>query len=194
MGRVKALVGRTKALGVSIVFWVIPVVEVWRANREIDTRINNEGPPYDAIPVWVLRIRLKQEHERAESIEAKTDRLGQRILGVLAFAGLLVTLSRPIEWTWLGIVGALGSLAYVLTAWYMTLRANQTTRVFGKGTEFEHQGIREPRVLSKEVFCQELANTKKHNSNVAAFNCLRNGLLLGVVTIFVTWLADVGGI
>lgn len=167
--------------------WVMPFWKAWRANHDIDSRINNETSPYEAIPLWVLKTRLEQEHERAESIEAKTDRLGQRLLGILAFAGLLVTLSHPIDWTWVGIVGLFFSLAYVLIGWYITLKANQTSKMFGKGTEFEFRGIRDASVLSNEVFCQELANTKKHNWNVAAFNCLRSGLLLGAVTIIGVW-------
>lgn len=69
---------------------MIPFWRACRANHDIDSRIDNETSPYGAIPLWVLKMRLDQEHERAESIEAKTDRLGQRLLGILAFAGLLV--------------------------------------------------------------------------------------------------------
>lgn len=170
----------------------MPFWQACRANRDIDLRIDNETSPYGAIPLWVLTTRLQQEHKRAESIEAKTDRLGQRLLGTIAFAGLLATLLIRIDWTWVGIIGTwigiiglLVSLLYVLIGWYITLQANQTSTMFGKGTEFEFRGIRDANILSHEVFCQELANMKKHNWNVAAFNCLRNGLLLGIVTVII---------
>lgn len=188
---------KTRFLGTRVVSWVtgvgdliMPFWQAWRANREIDSRIDSEVSPYEAIPLWVLKTRLEQEHNRADSIEAKTDRLGQRLLGILAFAGVLVTLSRPVDWTWFGVIGLLLSLVYVVVGWYITLKANQTSKMFGKGTEFEYRAVRDTKVLSSEVFCQELANTKKHNSNVAAFNCLRNGLLLAAVTVIGIWVMD----
>lgn len=162
---------------------LMPVRATSRANRDIDARIRDEQSPYNDYPLWVLQKRLRQEHDRAQSIEGKTDRLGQRILGVVAFIGLLMTLSPSIKWTEVeAVVGAI-SLWKILRAWWLTIKANRTTTMFGKGTEFEFKAMRNQLIMSKAVFCQELANTKMHNFNVAAVACLRNGLVLGVVTV-----------
>lgn len=187
-GRLKErLSGRLKRMW----YGAMPMREASRANRIIDNKMAADQHDYVDIPVWVLRIRMKQEHERDQFIDAKTDRLGQRILGMLAFVGVLLAIlaekgmrvAEPVfpvvEWS--ALVAWWIALGYILRAWWLTVRANATTKVYGFGTDFEFQGNRDQETLRRELFCQEMENNKKQNINVASVHCLRNAVVVGIL-------------
>lgn len=185
------LFGRLKAMW----YWTMPGREASRANRIIDNKIADDQHDYVDIPVWVLRIRMKQEHEGDQLIDAKTDRLGQRILGMLAFVGVLLAIFAGrgteaaesvvpvVEWS--SLVAGLIALVYIVYAWWLTVRANETTKVYGFGTDFEFRGNRDQETMGRELFCQEMENYKKQNINVASVRCFRNGLIVGTLGVLV---------
>lgn len=174
-------------------YHILPMSEASRANRIIDKEINkridkktaNDQCDYSDLPMWVLRIRMKQEHERDRLIEAKTDRLGQRILGMIAFGGIFLALSPAKTWSPFEIVPGSVFLIYVVRAWWLTVKANETTTVYGFGTNFEFEANRDKSVLARGLYCQEMTNLKKHNVNVASVRCLRNALVIGVFGVLV---------
>lgn len=164
---------------------VMPTHEASRANRMIDDKMAVEQRDYVDIPVWVLRIRMKQEHERDQFINAKMDRLGQRSLGMLAFVGILFAIVPVVEWSvWEKTVGLI-ALFYIVRAWWATVKANETTKVYGFGTDFEFRGNRDQETMRRELFCQEMENNKKQNSNVASVRCLRNALVVGALGVLI---------
>ena len=182
-GRGSGAAGRLSSWWQTIERKILPPIAYCRANRCVDSQINDEQRRYAGIPLWVLRIRLKQEHEGARSIEAKTDRLGQRILGTLAFVGILWHLSPSISWSIYEAVVGVVSIVHIFVAWLITINANATTRKYGVGTEFEFEGIHDQKTLSHQVFCQEMENIKRHNRNSASVSTFRNGVILGLVGI-----------
>lgn len=166
-----------------LLYFAMPILEARRANREIDRKIADYQSSYVDVPVWVLRTRMKQEHERDTLINTKTDRLGQRILGMIAFFGILFALSPVAEWSKFEQVAGMMSLLLTVRAWWLTVKANETTKVYGVGTEFEFEGKQDRNLLAKELFCQEMENNKKHNVNVTSVRCLRNALIVGILGI-----------
>lgn len=170
-----------------VLFFVMPICETFRANAIMDKEIadhqrSNAERPYSGIPVSDLRFRMKQEHERDQLIDAKTDRLGQRIMGMLAFWGVLFALSPVAKWSEFEKISGFVSLFYIVCAWWLAVKANETTKVYGFGTYFELEWT-----LSRELYCQEKQNTKKSNINCASVYCLRNALITGILGVLGSW-------
>lgn len=174
-------------------FFVMPMRETSRANAIMDKKIadhqrSNAERPYRDIPVSVLRFRMKQEHERDQLIDAKTDRLARRIMGMLAFWGVLFALSPVAEWSRFEKIAGFVSLFYIVCAWWLAVKANETTKVYGFGTDFEMEWNRDQDALPRELYCQEMQNTKKSNINCASVYCLRNALITGMLGVLGSWI------
>ena len=169
-----------------MLYLAMPMLEAYDANHIIDKKIDenmiDDSHRYVDFPARVLRVRMKQEHERDRFIDAKTARLGQGILGMLAAFGILFALLPVAGWSGpekiAGMVFLLVFIFYIVFAWWLTVQANATTEVYGYGTDFELEANRNQYVLARELSCQELANIKKHNINFASICCLRNAFIL----------------
>jgi hypothetical protein len=138
---------------------------------------------YDTLSPAQLTDRLREEHERAATMDDKTFKLtlslsvGLTVLGSTASFLVKVISSATLQ-TILTITVMLG-IFYVLAAGFVALGALRTAPLYGYGTQLllQQQGNTQ-KVLADALARQEIINNIRHLRNEAAYQSLRNGLLL----------------
>ena len=132
-----------------------------------------------------LRKRLAEEHTRARAMDEKTFKLtlsfslGLTIVG-LATSSLVGTLSCVALKVTITLVLGLGTL-FVLAAAFLALGALRTLPFYGYGTAFllrARHAENGHTALAEALARQETMNTVRHLRNEAAYQALRNGLVL----------------
>ena len=137
-----------------------------------------------------LMGRLKEEHQRASSMDDKTFKLTISLsVGLTVLGSTAATLIRAVSWEaaqiTISVFLALG-LFYVLAAGFVALGALRTVRTYGYGTDFllQQQGDAQ-NVLADALARQETVNNIRHLRNETAYQALRNGLLLIFVALLI---------
>ena len=139
-----------------------------------------------------LEKRLEEEHQRASTMDEKTSKLTLSFSIVLTFVGAAMiflknTVSPVVMQTDLpNLVNFLIFLGlfYSIVAGLVALGALRTAPRHGYGTQFlleQDKPMNEK--LAESLARQEVINLVRHTRNEAAFQCLRNGLLLFIVVI-----------
>lgn len=133
-----------------------------------------------------LKERLDEEHVRARIMDEKTFKLtlsfslGLSILG-LTTSSLVTAVSSMLVQTSLILILGAGTL-YVLGAASLALGALRTLPTYGYGTAFllkaRAAADREETVLADALLRQEAMNQVRHLRNEAAYQGLRNGLVI----------------
>lgn len=139
-----------------------------------------------------LEERLEEEHQRASTIDEKTSKLTLSFSIALTFVGAAMvflknTVSPVVLQTDLpDLVNFLIFLGlfYSIVAGLVALGALRTEQLYGYGTPLLlEQDTHRRKKLTESLARQEVINLVRHLRNEAAFQCLRNGLLLFIVVI-----------
>ena len=139
--------------------------------------------PYSEICIKNLEKRLKEERERATSMDAKTFKLTLSLSVALTVLGSVsTTLSNQItnpqaETFFLALVTL--STLYFLVSGLVALGAVKTLQSYGYGTGIhliDQDDLQES--LAKCLAQSETINTIRHLRNESAYQGLRNGFLL----------------
>ncbi len=140
----------------------------------------------------MIKERLKEEHQRASTMDEKTSKLTFSISMALTFVGAAVVFLKntisPVAMQ-AGLSVLINSLIflglfYSTMAGLVALGALRTAPRHGYGTQFlleQNKPMNEK--LAESLARQEVINLVRHLRNEAAFQCLRNGLLLFIVVI-----------
>ena len=141
---------------------------------------------YQSLSSDDLRERLGEEHFRARAMDEKTFKLtlsfsiGLSILG-LTTSSLVNTVSCALVQTALILILGAGTLN-VLAAAFLALGALRTLPTYGYGTAFllkaRARADRERVLLADALLRQETMNQVRHLRNEAAYQGLRNGVVM----------------
>ena len=139
-----------------------------------------------------IKERLKEEHQRASTMDEKTSKLTFSISMALTFVGAAVVFLKntisPVAMQ-AGLSVLINSLIflglfYSTMAGLVALGALRTAPRHGYGTPLLlEQDTHRRKKLTESLARQEVINLVRHLRNEAAFQCLRNGLLLFIVVI-----------
>ena len=139
-----------------------------------------------------LEERLKEEHQRASTMDEKTSKLTFSFSIALTFVGAAIvflknTVSPVVMQAGLSVlINSLIFLGlfYSTMAGLVALGALRTAPRHGYGTPLLlEQDTHRRKKLTESLARQEVINLVRHLRNEAAFQCLRNGLLLFIVVI-----------
>ena len=171
---------------------VFPFVHYIRRCRRLRRRAETDGilgdrdfTKHERLAPDALRERLGEEHTRARTMDEKTFKLtlsfsiGLTIVG-LATSSLIDTVSCVALKAILALVLGLGTL-FVLAGAFLALGALRTLPTYGYGTAFilaARQAENENTIVAEALARQETMNTVRHLRNEAAYQTLRNGLVL----------------
>ena len=160
-----------------------------------DTILNNaKYMNYSKLPEDKIKERIKEEHQRVLAMDEKTSKLMFSFSLALTFLGATIaflkyaifpmaTQTRLSEI--ISFLVALG-LFYCITAGLLAMGALRTAPLHGYGTPLLlKRGIDRKVALAKSLARQEIINSIRHLRNEAAFQSLRNGLLLFIATIII---------
>ena len=180
-------------MNLSIVFEeIFPFIHYIRQCRRLRRRAETVGilvdrrfAEHEKLPPDELKERLAEEHARARTMDEKTFKLtlsfslGLTIVG-LATSSLIGAISHVASKAILASVLGLGTL-FVLAAAFLALGALRTLPSYGYGTAFllaVQRAENKHTVLADALARQETMNTVRHLRNEAAYQALRNGLVL----------------
>ena len=168
------------------VFYVSRSTKLRRRASTAGNLTHSDIAKYQGLSSDDLRRRLDEEHARARVMDEKTFKLtlsfsvGLSILG-LTTSSLVGTVSSIVLQTILMSVLGLGTL-YILAAASLALGALRTLPTYGYGTGFllkvRAASDGEKAVLVDALVRQEAMNAVRHLRNEAAYQALRNGLLM----------------
>ena len=175
--------------------FILYFVRSYRQRRRSKLReILNEGEFVDYVTISEDKIkeRLREEYQRASTIDEKTSKLTISFSIALTFVGAAIfflknTISPIAAQTDLSMMINflifLG-LFYSIMAGLVALGALRTAPRHGYGTSlFLKQDTLRKKILAESLARQEIINLVPQMRNEAAFQSLRNGLLLFVVVI-----------
>ena len=137
---------------------------------------------YETVSLDGLKQRLREEHQRASSMDEKTFKLtlslsvGLTVLGSAAAFLTNMISSGAIQTTSTIVIGC--GVLYVLAAGFVALGALRTLPTYGYGTKFLLQYQNDQRMLAEALACQEAMNIIRQLRNETAYQALRNGLCL----------------
>lgn len=138
---------------------------------------------YQKLSAEYLKIRLKEEQQRATSMDEKTFKMtlslsfGLTILGTTA--ALIIKQISAEEIQNLLSIFLFFSLAYILSGGFIALGALKTLPSFGYGTVMlQADSPQYVDMLAENLARQETINTLRHLRNEASYQSLRNGLIL----------------
>lgn len=145
-----------------------------------------------------LRCRIREEHQRALQMDERTVKftlafsIGFAVLGLGATFLIDSVQISEIKKTALMLVFSFGIL-YILIAGLTALGALRTFRRYGYGTEFLICLVKTPdrkTVLVDALARQECMNIVRHLRNEAAYQSLRNGLLLIIFGVVIAVIVE----
>ena len=180
----------------------VPHVGFCVAERRIESnrRRDLERTPtpwaaYVDLPEEQLDERLVEEGNRAAEIDSKTVRAVASIAVGFTFLGvsgplIIEAIDSPVTELIVVLVGLLAVL-YLLDASFLLFGAMRTVERYGFGTQYRinvHRKMGEARLtyIAKNLWAQEMMNTRRHNRNSTVFATLRNVLLLVTLATVLT--------
>ena len=139
-----------------------------------------------------LKERLKEEHQRASTIDEKTSKLTLSFSIALTFVGAAMIFLKnyvspvvmQMDFSLLVNFLTFLGLFYSIVAGLVALGALRTAPRHGYGTQFlleQDRSMNE--ILAESLARQEVINRVPQLRNEAAFQSLRNGLLLFIIVI-----------
>ena len=170
-----------------------------RRAEAVGILIHDDFANHEKLSPDELKSRLQEEHTRARAMDEKTFKLtlsfslGLTIVG-LATSSLVSTLSCVTLKAILALVLGVGTL-FVLAGAFLALGALRTLPFYGYGTAFllaARQAEKGHIVLAEALARQETMNTVRHLRNEAAYQALRNGLVLVLCGLWLFLFALVG--
>ena len=177
--------------------FVLYFVRSYRQRRRSELKeILNEGKFTDYVTISEHKIkkRLKEEHQRALTINEKTSKLTISFSMALTFVGATIAFLKTIVFpeatqimfsVLINLLIFLG-LFYCIMAGLVALGALRSAPRHGYGTSLLlEQDTHRKKMLAESLARQEIINLVPHLRNEAAFQSLRNGLLLFVVVIVI---------
>jgi len=137
-------------------------------------------------------MRLKQEHDRARTIDNKTTGLAFPFSIVLGTLGVLANVTFDISACLairvLMMISFTVTLIFVSIAILIVVDALRTLPTFGYGTEHMLR-VRSSNSLADSLARQETMNSVRQMRNEAAYQTIRNGIVAFFVTVIVSALA-----
>jgi hypothetical protein len=135
----------------------------------------------------VLEDRIAEERERARSMDEKTFKMTLSLSIGLTILGSTVSMlvgKSPIPF-FRTIIAATASLSifYTLAGGFLALGALKTLPSYGYGTDFLIRAQREKKIVVQALGCQEKMNLIRHLRNESAYQCLRNGFILLLISV-----------
>ena len=193
-------ISKLKKVLVRAIEETMPFIFLLRNIHNIDRRLDgdlasdSEFVDYGTLSEEELLGRIKEEHERKCYMDEKTYKMTLAItIGLTVLGSVMAVLVRDIESHFLSmVIGILAmlSILYVLSGGSIALHSLSTRTTHGYGTRFlikSKQKDAGKEVLVSALASQELENIKGHLRNEAAYQCVRNGMMLlfGSVTVYV---------
>ena len=169
------------------VCYVVRCRRLRRRAEAVDILDNRGFAKYGRLSPEEITARLVEEHTRARTMDEKTFKLtlsfsvGLTIVGLVT-SSLIDSVSGVKSQVILASFFGLGTL-FVLVAASLALGALRTLPAYGYGTGFLlalQQTENRHKVLADALARQETMNTIRHLRNEAAYQTLRNGLVLVV--------------
>ena len=169
------------------VCYVVRCRRLRRRAEAVDILDNRGFAKYGRLSPEEIAERLGEEHTRARAMDEKTFKLtlsfsvGLTIVGLVT-SSLIDSVSGVKSQVILASFFGLGTL-FVLVAAFLALGALRTLPAYGYGTGFLlalQQTENRHKVLADALARQETMNTIRHLRNEAAYQTLRNGLVLVV--------------
>jgi len=158
-----------------------------------DSELIKDGGPlssYRDLDEDTISTRIKEEHDRAKLIDEKTIKFTLTLTIALTLLSSTSTfISKAVahgvfqSWS-TALSGA--SAVYMLIAGLISLGALTTLPTYGYGTFFLIKSRTDKDVRVHALAAQEKVNAVRQIRNESAFQCLRNGLILLLVSFSVT--------
>lgn len=149
--------------------------------------INGDYGLYHQLDAELLSKRIKEEHERGQTIDDKTVKFTISISIALTILGFIAGfISKTIEGGSfkLLISSTSGfSVLYTIIGGILALGALKTLPTYGYGTEFIIKSKNNVNVKIAALAAQEKINNVRHLRNEAAYQCLRNGFIILIVFV-----------
>lgn len=143
---------------------------------------------YNQLPDAELEVRLGEEHQRGKAIDEKTVKFSATIsiaLTILSSAGSLVISDSGELASLLATLLISFSVFYAICGGLLSLGALKTLPTFGFGTEFLLQKKDKKDAVAVTLISQEIVNIVRQLRNEAAYQCIRNGLILFLLALLV---------
>ena len=161
-------------------FW-IRAERILKRAADLSTGEAQGDRQYYKLKGEVISMRLKEEHERAKSIDEKTVKFTVSLSIVLTILGLIngyfsKTLQNDILNLFISSVSGV-SVLYTITGGVLALGALKTLPTYGYGTRFILEARAAMKAKVAALIAQENVNIVRQLRNEAAFQCLRNGFL-----------------
>lgn len=140
---------------------------------------------YEQYNSELLKKRLEEEHQRSEAIDEKTRKFtfvfsfGLAILGTAG--GFLAQPNAHTAYRIPSVILAALCVVYALAGGLLALGSLKTLTLYGYGTEYAHKSSREPELVAWALAAQEKMNAARQVRNEAAYQCLRNSVVLLIV-------------
>ena len=158
-----------------------------------DSELVKDGGPlssYRDLDEDTIETRLKEEHDRARLIDEKTIKFtltSSLALTLLSSTSpfILKTVTHGDFQLWSTVLSVISAL-FMLIGGLISLGALTTLPRYGYGTYFVIKARTDPDIRIHALAAQEKVNLIRHCRNEAAFQCIRNGLLLLIVLFLVT--------
>ena len=145
---------------------------------------------YHALDVDIINTRIKEEHDRAKYIDEKTVKFTLTTTIALALLSSTSTflLQKVTQGVFLSISISLSGLSvlYLLIGGLISLEALTTLPTYGYSTDFRVKAKDYQDIVFNALAAQEKINAVRQVRNEAAFQCIRNGLLLLMISFAVT--------
>lgn len=184
--------------------WLFAILEeavpfvfyVKRANEKLKEAASKDNEKdkslheqYGNLAAEELMSRLKEEHERGKYIDEKTIKFSVTIglaLTILGSAGSVVlkSLSNP-DLAFAASILIAFSVIYSISGGLLALGALKTLPMYGFGTSFLLEKKKSDAVIVSALISQEKVNIVRHLRNESAYQCLRNGLILLLLALFI---------
>ena len=145
---------------------------------------------YATLPVGDLKVRLREEFDRAARLDDKTFKLTLSWTIAVAVIGIAIPLYSnapyPGLYSAVTMVGVI-ALVYLFIGAVVALGGVRTMNTYGYGTQVLLGKGRENYLvhLASDLACQETMNLIRHGRNECSYQCLRNGLFTLILTFLV---------
>lgn len=173
---------------------VVPFVAFWRNYRKAISQASDAGrgsrsSRYEELPEESLKQRLDEEHERGRLVDEKTLKFTLALSLALTVVGsasaFLVQVVAPRALQISTVVLAALCVCYALAGGLIALGALKTAPTYGYGTEYAIESRGRKDVIVNALAGEEKVNIARHLRNEAAYQCLRNAvILLALVIVF----------
>ncbi len=148
---------------------------------------------FKELDIDTARCRLKEEHNRARILDEKTGKFALAVsVGLSILGGTAAAFSKLYAQGTLQVLITVfsgASVLYMLFGGLSSLGAFTTLPRFGYGTTFILESRTNKTRYINALAAQEKINLVRQTRNEAAFQCLRNGLLLLSTAIAISIIA-----